>query len=114
MSIPVLGGKILFVPLYLDLDKLEDILDIIEVVLLTREFFFKILNSLSVFLIKVLKGIDEVHILEGDKRLLKHPEVEHLYLFNGCFSYSVRQSLKHKHDIHVFIHRALPDNRELG
>lgn len=70
----------LFVALDLNLDKLQDVLHVVKVVSLVKELFFYVLDSLPVFLIEVLEGIDQVYILECDKRLLEHAEIEHLNL----------------------------------
>ena len=46
-----------FVPLDFNLNKLENVFDIIEVALLRAELVFQVLDPLAVLLVEILKGI---------------------------------------------------------
>ena len=54
------------VSLNLDLDKFEDVLNIVEVASLADQSFLYLLDSLTVLIIEEFEGVDEVHVLEGN------------------------------------------------
>ncbi len=78
-----------FVPLDFNLNKLENVFDIIEVALLRAELVFEVLDSLAVLLVEILEGVHQVHILERDQGFLEDAEVEHLNLFNRVPSHLI-------------------------
>lgn len=85
----------LFIPLNLNLDKLKDVLDIIEVAFLWAEFVFKVLNPFTVLFVKVLKGVHEIYILESDQWFLEDAEVEHFNLLDRMLVHSIWEGFKH-------------------
>ncbi len=100
------------IPLNLDLDKFQDVLDVVEVVSLADQFFLYVLHSLTVLLIEILKGVHQIDVLEGDEGLLEDAEIEHLDLRDCIGRHTIGQCLQHKHDIHMFIQRGLGHNGE--
>ena len=70
-----------FIPLDFNLNKFENVFDIIEVALLWAELVFEVLDSFTILLVKILEGVHQVHILERDQGFLEDAEVKHLNLF---------------------------------
>ncbi len=106
--------EVFFISLNLNLDQFKDVFHVIKVALLRPKLLFKVLNSLTVFLVKILEGIDQVDILECDQGFLEDAEVEHLDLLDcvlGCF---IRECLQHQHDINVLVHRGLGHDSKLA
>jgi len=69
--------EVILVALDLNLDKLQDILDIIEIASLVDELLLDIEDSLTVLLIEVFEGIHKIYILECDEGFLEDAEIEH-------------------------------------
>jgi hypothetical protein len=90
---------VFFISFDFDLDQFEYVLHVVEVGLLVDQLVLHVLNSLPVLVVEVLKGIDDVQVLEGDERLLEDPEVEHLYKLQRVHRHFVRERLQHQHDI---------------
>lgn len=70
-----------FIPLDFNLNKFENVFDIIEVALLWTELVFEVLDPFTILLVKILEGVHQVHILERNQGFLEDAEVEHLNLF---------------------------------
>lgn len=83
------------VSLNLDLDKFEDVLNIVEVASLADQSFLYLLDSLTVLIIEEFEGVDEVHVLEGNQTLLEDAEIEHFRLLNSRLCHLVRECFEH-------------------
>lgn len=59
-------GEELLISLYFRLYYVENVLDSVETGLLAHKLLFDVLHSLSVLVVEVLEGIDDVHVLVGD------------------------------------------------